>query len=104
MIVTLLDPVGIPLAFKDFIQEPDIQIQIIGMSDVLKADLEQFFARIPDNLTHTAIDVQPLALRSDMGNADAGMFKRVTEHRLALGQSDRRVLRFLGLGSRHAWR
>ena len=26
MIVTLLDPVGIPLAFKDFIQEPDIQI------------------------------------------------------------------------------
>ena len=43
--------------------------QVIGVSDGLKGQLEQFFARIANDGAEFVVDSKPTAVDSDMGNA-----------------------------------
>ena len=102
MVITFFDPIGLAPALKHLVEEPDIQVQIIRVSDVLKRNLEQFVARIAHNFGDAPIDVQPLSLRAHMRDPHAGMLERGPEHGITFNQHDCRFIRFLGLTGRHA--
>ncbi len=57
----------------------EIDLQVVGMGDILEGELEQLRFGIADECADRAIDLQPAAIQIDQRDADGGELKRAGE-------------------------
>ena len=64
----------------------EVCLQVIGVSDVLEGQLQQFLARVADDGAELVVDPQPAAVDADVGDAHRRLVERGPADLLALAQ------------------
>src|SRR5215813_1016968 len=85
-IVAFLHREGINLSRQYPPHRSQILFQIVLMGDVDESLCHQFFSRVTDDVAQPLIDLQPVTVRSDAGDADGGVLEDRSEPRLAIAQ------------------
>jgi hypothetical protein len=73
-------------SFEHPLDELDIGIEILRMSDCLERRGQQLLGRVPNDPAQRGVDAQPTAVRRHERHSDGRKFKRATEPFLALNQ------------------
>ena len=63
-----------------------VDLQVVGMSDVLKAPLEQLLLVVAGDLTKCAVDFQTASFRRHQGHADGSVIEAISETALGLAK------------------
>ena len=73
--IALFQMIVADVAAQQLFDKRQVSLQIIRMSDVLKAELDEFIMGIADDIAQSLIDFQPLPVESHMGYSNSRLFE-----------------------------
>ncbi len=85
-VVTLLQAVAVALARQQRVDQSQVRLQIVGVTDVLEGQPGQFSFGIAQHLAQPGVHGDPAAIQGDVGDADGRLFEDRPKPGLAFGQ------------------